>query len=349
MRNSQLHPLLELTRGEIVESIHFGSIAVVDAHGSLIAWYGDPETVTFLRSTAKPFQAIPLIEYGGQAAYHLTPTEIALICASHSGTKEHMLVIRELQRKTGVAEFDLLCGVHSPYHEPTFETMRQLGEQPTPNHNNCSGKHTGMLALARLQNWPTVDYLNPSHPVQQVIVQTFAEMCNLPAEQVQIGIDGCSAPNFAVPLRHAALAIARLCDPIGLPASRAAACQIITTAVTKFPFMVAGPGRFDTCFMEQTHGRILSKGGAEGYQGLGVFPSVLSPGSPALGIAFKILDGDAKDRARPAVALEVLRQLDVLSTDELTALSGFGPTRTLYNLRHLAIGQSRPCFQLKKG
>ncbi|HLE51661.1 MAG TPA: asparaginase [Anaerolineales bacterium] len=349
MRNSQLHPLLELTRGEIVESIHYGSIAVMDTHGTLIAWYGDPETVTFLRSTAKPFQAIPLIEYGGQAAYRLTSADIALICASHSGTEEHTLVVRKLQGKIGVAESDLLCGVHPPYHEPTFETMRQRGEQPTPNHNNCSGKHTGMLALARLRNWPTVDYLNPSHPIQQAIVQTFAEMCNLPIEQVHIGIDGCSAPNFAVPLRHAALAFARLCDPSSLPANRAAACQTITTAMTKFPYLVAGPGRFDTCFMEQTNGRILSKGGAEGYQGLGVLPGVLSPGSPAVGIAFKILDGDAKDRARPAVALEVLRQLGILSPDELTALSAFGPTLTSYNHRHIAIGQSRPCFQLEKG
>ena len=348
MKSQQFDPLLELTRGELVESIHFGSIAVVDANSSLIAWYGNPETVTFLRSSAKPFQAIPLIEQGGQAAYSLTPAEIALICASHTGTEDHLELVRQLQTKTGVAEYDLLCGIHAPSHEPTLEAMRQRGEQPTPNRNNCSGKHTGMLALAHLNNWPSEDYINILHPVQQAIIQTFAEMCELPCAQIKIGIDGCSAPNFAIPLRNAALAFARLCDPSSLPTNRAAACRTITSAMTQSPYMVAGPGRFDTCVMEQTHGRILSKGGAEGYQGLGIFPGSLSPGSPALGIAFKISDGDLTGRARSSVALEILRQLGALSFDELEALSAFGPTLTLYNRRHLAIGQSQPCFQLKK-
>ncbi len=146
----------------------------------------------------------------------------------------------------------------------------------------------------------------------------------------------------------AAFAFARLCDPKNMPTNRAAACQTITAAMTQFPYVVAGPGRFDTCLMERTKGLILSKGGAEGYQGLGIFPNVLSPGSPALGIAFKIQDGDPTGRARPAVALNILWQLGALSFDDLEALSAFGPTLTLYNRRQLAIGESRPCFQLNK-
>jgi L-asparaginase II len=345
-------PLFELTRGETIESIHFGAIAIVDVDGRLIASHGDPNVVTFLRSSAKPFQALPFIEKGGAAAFELTAAEIALICASHSGTDEHVATVRSIQAKSGVNEADLMCGVHPPLDEATAEALRQKGQEPSPNRHNCSGKHTGMLAYARMQGWPTADYIDPAHPVQESILQTFAEMCatyasvRLSPDQVALGVDGCSAPNFAVPLRNAALAYARLCDPRGLSSARAAACRTVTSAMTSHPEMVTGWGRFDTRLMEVAEGRIVAKGGAEGYQGLGLLPGSLGPGSPGVGIAIKVSDGDLKGRVRPAVSLEALRQIGALSAAQLETLAEFGPISPVYNWRKLTVGEARPRLDL---
>jgi L-asparaginase II len=348
-------PLFELTRGNTVESIHDGALAVVDVHGNLIASFGDPGTITFLRSTAKPFQALPFFEQDGPAVFNLTSPEKAIICASHSGTDEHVAVIRSIQKKAGIAESELLCGVHPPYHEPTAERIHDQKEPLTSNRHNCSGKHTGMLSYVRLkqrsgETLPAgLAYIDLAHPLQKEILSTFAEMCDLPVGQVQIGIDGCSAPNFAVPLRNAALAFARLCDPETgnvHPSARRAACHTITSAMLASPEMVGGPGRFDTALMQATHGKIVSKAGAEAYQGLGLMPGALGPGSPALGIAMKIGDGDDRMKVRTAVALELLRQLGALSPAELEALAGFGPTYNLYNWRKIPVGRAYPTFQL---
>lgn len=340
-------PLFELTRGRIVESQHFGAFAVVDAHGNLLAAHGDPHLVTYLRSTAKPFQALPFIERGGDAHFGLTPKEIALMCASHSGTDEHVETVRVMQSKIGVTVDDLMCGFHYPYHEPTADAMKVRGEQPTPYRHNCSGKHTGMLAHAKMRGLPTENYITFDHPIQQSILQAFAEMCSIDPGKVELGIDGCSAPNFAVPLYNAALGYARLCDPRGLPAERAAACWRITMAMTAYPDMVGGPERFDTLLMQVGRGRIVSKGGAEGYQGMGLLPGTLGPNSPGIGIAIKISDGDSSGRARHGVSLEILRLLGVLSDADLSKMADFGPHKTLRNFRKLEVGESRPNFALQ--
>ncbi|HEB66032.1 MAG TPA: asparaginase [Chloroflexi bacterium] len=337
-------PVFALTRGETVESVHFGAIAICDNRGNLLWHYGNPDTITFLRSTAKPFQALPFVEAGGVEHFGLTARETALICASHSGTDEHVAVAASIQRKAGVTEDDLLCGTHPPYHQETAERLKAAGEEPTPNRHNCSGKHSGMLAFARMIGAPTADYVNPSHPVQQRILHTFAEMCGLAPSQVALGTDGCSAPNFAVPLRSAALAYARLCDPSALPPARAAACRKITAAMTAYPEMVGGPGRFDTALMRLGGGKIVSKAGAEGYQGIGLLPGALGSGSPALGIVFKISDGDARKKARSAVAVEILRQLGALDETQLQALASFGPRFPIHNWRKLQVGEGYPVF-----
>jgi len=346
MSSTEQLPLYELTRGEFVESIHFGSIAISDNQGRLVAWYGDPHTITFLRSSAKPFQALPFIEENGQGFFNLLPNEIALICASHSGTDQHVACVQNIQKKTGVNEDELMCGIHPVYDASTAETMRKRGDELTPNRHNCSGKHTGMLAFAHMRTWSTSDYLDPNHPVQKRILSTFSEMSGVPMHEVAIGIDGCSAPNFAIPLHNTALAYARLCDPQELSEARAKACRIITTSMTHHAFMVDGPGRFDTRLMEVSDGRIVSKSGAEGYQAIGIFPNVLEPGSPALGIAFKVSDGDVRNRACPAVSLEILRQLNALSSAEEEELAEFGPSLPLKNWRGIEIGGTRPAFEL---
>ncbi len=351
-------PIFEVTRGRIVESIHFGAAAVVDSGGRLLAWLGDPKTLTFLRSSAKPFQALPFIEGGGDQTFHLTSKEVAIICGSHDGTDEHVEVIKGIQAKAGVAESDLLCGSHPLSHVPTVEALRARGEVPTPNRHNCSGKHTGMLAAARMRGLPIADYVNPDHPVQKTILETLAEMCSVPVEQVEVGIDGCSVPNYAVPLYNAALGFARLCDPRGLQAERATACRRITQSMMANPLMVAGASRFDTRLMETCPGRIVAKGGAEGYMILGVMGGALGAEAPGIGIAFKVADGDLPirrangetyNRVRPAVALEIMRQMGYIGEKELEALAAdFGPLKPVTNWRKLVVGESRPAFTLQR-
>ena len=353
----EFQPVFELTRGSIVESTHFGAAAVVDSSGRLLAWFGDPKLVTFMRSSAKPLQALSFIEHGGDQAFHLTSREVAILCASHDGTDEHVEVVKGIQAKVGVQETDLLCGTHLLSDVETVEAMRTRAEKVTPLRHNCSGKHTGMLAYARMRGLPIADYINPEHPVQKDILRTFSQMVGMEPEKVQVGTDGCSAPNFAVPLSNAALGFARLCDPRSLSQERAAACRRITSAMMANPVMVAGKGRFDTRVMEVCAKRILVKGGAEGYMAMGIMAGALGAESPGIGIVFKVSDGDLSvrdadgsfhNRVRPAVGLEILKQLGYASEKELEKLAGFGPVKPVTNARKLVVGESRPVFSLKR-
>jgi len=185
MTETPYTPIFELTRGSTVESIHYGAVAVADASGRLVAWHGDPQVYTFLRSSAKPFQALPFIEREGHVRYQLTQKEVALICASHSGTDDHAATVSSIQAKTGVSEDELLCGVHPLSHLPTIDAMLSRGEKLTSNRHNCSGKHTGMLAFLRLkvemgeleaEKAKSVPYTDPGHPIQADILKAFAEM-----------------------------------------------------------------------------------------------------------------------------------------------------------------------------
>lgn len=203
-----------------------------------------------------------------------------------------------------------------------------------------------MLALAQLRDVPMTDYINPGHPIQKEIKLTFCEMCGIDPEAVSMGTDGCSAPNFAIPLKNTALGFARLCDPHDLPAKRSEACKTITDAMTSYPDMVAGPGRFDTHLMEAAEGKVVAKVGAEGYFCIGIMPGAISKDSPGIGIAIKIGDGDLKMRARPAAILEILRQLGVLNQSQLEKLSSFGPSYILQNWRKLTVGELRPVIEI---
>lgn len=364
MTTTPYAPVFELSRGGVTESIHFGSVAVVDSHGSLLAYYGSPDCVTFLRSSAKPIQAISFLERSGMQKYGLSPKEIALICASHTGTDEHYEVVSGLQAKVGIREEHLLCGTHPIGDPATVKAMRERGEQPTPNRHNCSGKHTGMLAFTHLLGLPLTAeaggpaYIEKEHPVQREILRTFAEMCGLPEGDVHLGIDGCSVPVYAVPMFKAGYGFARLCDPWELPDRRQDACRTITSSMAAHPRMVAGPNSFDTCLMEKTGGKLISKGGAEGYQAIGLLPGALGKDSPGIGIVIKISDGDIAGRHRPdglpaaytrsAVALEVLRQLGALSSSEIEALEMFGPSFPIHNWRKIEVGKGAPCFTLQK-
>jgi L-asparaginase II len=311
--------------------------------------------VAFLRSSAKPFQALPFVERGGVEYFNFTPRELALSCASHEGSDMHVQAVTALQNKIGIEEANLQCGIHLPGDVDELKKLIVHNKGPRTNHNNCSGKHTAMLAHAKMRELPLENYLDINHPVQQDILATFAEMCALDVNQVELGTDGCSAPNFAVPLYNAAFAFARLCDPRELPETRASACRKITSAMTSCPEMVSGFGEFDEELMKAGDGKIVCKRGAEGYQIVGLLAGVLGSDSPGLGIAVKVLDGDASrmgsglesvNRVRPAVVLQILRQLGALSSKQEQALAGFGPEKSITNHRGIVTGTSRPVFNL---
>lgn len=340
-------PLLEVLRGGRVESIHHGAVAVADPAGHLRAWAGDGEAVTYLRSSAKPFQALPLIEEGAAEALGLSTDQLAVVCASHTGTPRHIDVVQSIQRAAGIDESELQCGSHFPFDAAEAKRLREAGEAPGPNHNNCSGKHTGMLALARHLGTPTADYLDPEHPVQRRIRAALAEMSGLGQDEIGMGVDGCSAPNYAMPLRAAATAFARLADPARLPGVRRQACRQIFEAMAGRPSLVAGPGAFDTRLIEAGEGRWIAKGGAEGFHAVGMRPGALGPGSPALGVAIKIADGDAARRALTPVVLAVLAALGVTWPEDSPLLREFGP-RAIRNLREREVGETRPVVRLRQ-
>ena len=346
-------PILELTRGRVVESTHFGSIVVVDSNGKLLHSYGDPDTVAFLRSSAKPFQALPFVERGGVEHFNFTQSELAISCASHETAQVHLDTVNAMQAKIGIQEGDLQCGAHLPGDSAMLKMVIQQNITPTPNFNNCSGKHTAMLAHAKMRGLPLENYLDPGHPIQQDILAAFSEMCGIEKEKVELGVDGCSAPNFAVPLINAALGMARLCDPRALTETRATACRKITTAMTTHPEMVSNYGEFDCELMTAGAGKIITKRGAEGFQLIGLMPGVY--GANGIGIAFKVTDGDASRmnedlessaRVRPAITLEILRQLKALNESQLKSLEKFGPVKQLVNHRGIVTGESHPVFSL---
>jgi L-asparaginase II len=352
-----VQPLFEVTRGQIVESVHYGSIAIVDSNGKLIASYGDPQTVAFLRSSAKPFQALPFVERGGTEYFKFTPRELALSCASHEGSDMHVQAVSQLQSKIGIEENNLQCGTHLPGDVDELKSLIVHDRQPRTNHNNCSGKHTAMLAHAKMRGLPLENYLDINHPIQQDIFATFSDMCQIAVDQIQLGTDGCSAPNFAVPLYNAALGFARMCDPHSRSETRASACRKVTSAMTAYPEMVSGYGEFDQQLMKAGEGKVVCKRGAEGYQIIGLLPNVLSADSPGVGIAIKVSDGDAArmgsglestNRVRPAVTLEILRQLGVLSSKMEQALAAFGPQKSITNHRGIVTGISHPTFKLEQ-
>lgn len=303
---------VRILRDPLVESVHEVAVAVVDRSGQVLYATGPVDRKAFWRSSAKPVQAMALVRLGGMERFGFSETDLALICASHSGTPEHVERVARMLTELGLSPDDLLCGAHPPLHEPSAREIWARGEMPTPLHSNCSGKHTGMLALAKLLGAPIEDYVRPSHPVQQTILSEVGAFTGLHASEIVRGVDGCSAPVFGLPITAMAEAYAHLASPESLEPSRAPAARQIVRAMTHHPDMVGGPGRFDTELMTILNRRVLSKSGAEGVVCLAV-------PERGLGIALKVLDGAG--RAGPPAALAVLKSLDLLTEEEGSQLS----------------------------
>jgi len=310
--------LANVIRGATVESIHRGHFIVMDGGGKMITTVGDPATVTFFRSSCKPFQAMPLVTSGAADAFGFDESEIALACASHSGEPAHVATAQSMLDKTGLKEADLLCGTHLPFSDAEAKRMLRSGMEPTQLHNNCSGKHAGMLAVAKHVGADTGTYCDPRNPVQQMILEATSLFTEIPKNKIQIGIDGCAAPNFALPLSSMAKSFVNLIRPESFSDNVRAACSRIVNAMIKFPELIGGTERLDTMLMQAVPGKLISKVGADGVWLCAAAPSEKWP--EGLAIALKIEDGDDK-LARPVVAVEILRKLGILSNADLPDVS----------------------------
>ncbi len=345
-----MRALANVYRGAQIESFHTGSIAVVDSTGRLLACAGDPATRTCLRSAAKPFQAIPLIEYGGAEEFDLTGEEIALTCASHGGEPIHVSTAAAMLRKGEFDESDLLCGAHVPYDEKAAAELRASGEPPSPLHNNCSGKHAGMLLATRVMDVPSSRYIDADHPVQALMRTTIADFAGVTTDEIPLAIDGCGVPAFFLSLYRAAFAYARLMA--GVLDRYSESGSRVVEAMTSFPHYVAGSWSITTPLMAAFDGALLAKEGAEGFYAMALSPAIREeltdrlrlPDDCAIGVAIKINDGSMERGRNPVI----LRTLDLLGIDVAAR-----PTLSRYRewpLRNVAgklVGEVRAEFELE--
>ena len=325
-------PLVRVERGGVDEAVHLGEVVVVNRAGEVRAAAGSIERLTYFRSCAKPFQALAGLRAGLIGAFSLEAEHVAIMAASHNGEPRHLEVARDLLQRANVPEGALKCGAHWPYYEPAAAVVRRKMDEPVAIFNNCSGKHAGMLAAACATDQPLDTYLDPAHPVQGHIREAIEEFTGTPAMAIRYGVDGCSAPNAAVPLADMARAFARL---VTTDDSNA---QLVVEAMTAHPFLVGGTDRFDTRLMEVTHGRLLAKGGAAGAQ-------CLANRDTGEGLAIKLESGDGTWTAVAAMA--ALQQLGWLRPAAIEALHSFAHP-TLRNYRKLTVGRVEPVLQLSR-
>jgi L-asparaginase II len=318
-----------------VESEHRGDVAIVDENERVVGGCGDPSRPVFLRSAAKPFQALPLLEAGGVERFGLTEADVALICASHGGESRHVRAAARLLRLGGFRPKDLVCGAHPPLHEPSARSLLRRGLRPNRLHNNCSGKHAGLLLACRLFGFPAAGYWEPAHPLQLEIRRRLSALASWPESEIDSAIDGCGLAVFRMPLASLALAYARLLTRhlAGESASQARARATVIRAMQDRPGMVAPTGSFTTEFLRIGGRRWIGKEGAEGVYAVGLRSSAAE--GRAVGIALKIEDGSA--RARPSVTLAVLREMGWLPARARRALAEFA-TPPVRNAAGLTVG-----------
>lgn len=319
-----------VTRGDAIESVHYGSVAVVDRSGRLLYAAGDPQFLTMTRSALKPFQAMPFVAAGGIDRFRFSPPQVALLCASHSGEPRHVEAVAAMLAASGSNPGELQCGTHPPGY---FEVRGEVPPPPpySPLAHNCSGKHSGMLAHCVACGLPRDSYLAFDHPLQRAIRRSVAHFTGVPEAGLVAGVDGCSAPNYAVPLSGLALAYARLAGERA-DAEFGDAPRILADAMTAHPEMVSGEGRNDLAYMRAGRGDWVSKIGAEGVQAIGIR-------STGVGIAIKVVDG-ARRALHPAT-VAVLDQLGLLDADQRAELGSWREP-VIRNYRGTATGRVTP-------
>ena len=315
-----------------MESSHRVHAAVVDADGTMVARVGDPDRVTFFRSSAKPFQAMPLVEDGVVDRFGVTAAELAICCASHNAEEGHVQHVHSILERGGIDPVALECGPHAPYHADAALALARSGVDPGRIHNNCSGKHAGMLLLATHHGWTLSGYVAPEHPVQQRMLEEVSRWTGLPRASIRTGIDGCGVVCFAVPVSAMASAYARLARA----ASKGEPARRIVDAMVSHPFEVAGTGRLCTQLMRAAQPNVLAKLGAEGVYGAAWL-------ARDWGVAIKVEDGGR--RALEVALVEILHALGALSEDALDQLEAF--TRPpVHNTRGEVVGAIEPAFEV---
>ena len=332
MMPADLPLMIEVTRGATVESRHHGAAVAVDASGKVIWSLGDPGLVMFPRSAIKPIQAaLVMAESGAMEAFGVSQKELALSCASHNGETMHTEPVRAWLARMGLSPADLECGSQDPGTADALHALYREGGHAGPEHNNCSGKHTGFLTVCRHMGVAPGGYLDPEHPAQAAVCATMAQMCGLDLTAVDLGTDGCGVPTIAMPIAALATGMARLADPAKLADRRADACRAITAAMAAHPLMVAGTGRACSALLAAGKGRFVVKGGAEGVYAA-AWPE------KGLGIALKITDGAG--RAAEVAMTHILRRLGALDDEAWQALAATA-NPTLRNWKGTQVGEIR--------
>lgn len=331
-------PLIELTRGGTLECQHLGSVAVVNTEGRLLAHVGDPHWLTFSRSTLKALQALPFVEAGGPAQFGFTTRQVAMMCASHNGEDMHVAETQGMLDKAGLNYKALRCGCHVPGIFTYLEQSPPPGLVFDERHNNCSGKHAGFLAYCVQHGLGLDDYIAPEHPLQQAIRRDVARAVGMDANDFKMGIDGCSAPNYALPLASLARGYARLASG-ARDAEFGASFSALGEAMTAHPELVSGNGRNDLAYMRAGRGDWVTKIGADGVQ-------VVGSRSRGEAVALKIMD--ANKVALHAATVEVLDQLGWLDDAQRVELAPWRATE-IVNARGVVVGERRPAFRLVAG
>ena len=332
----QLVPLIELSRGGTLENQHFGAIAVVNTQGAVLAHAGDPYWLSFSRSTLKALQALPFMQAGGAQHFGFSSEQVAMLCASHNGEDMHVAQAQTMLERAGLNYKALKCGCHVP------GIFTQLERQPPPDfviderHNNCSGKHAGFLAYCVQHGLSRDDYIDPQHPLQQAIRRDVARAVGLTPEAFKMGIDGCSAPNYAMPLAHLARGYARLASG-ARDSEFGESFAALSEAMTTHPELVSGTGRNDLALMQAGRGDWVSKIGADGVQVVG---------SKSRGEAFAMKIIDANKPALFAATVEVLEQLGWMDDEQRLALQPWR-AQDIKNARGLLVGQRQAVFRLQ--
>ena len=330
--------LVEMIRSEFVESVHQGNIVVAASNGNVIYELGDSGRVTYFHSSAKPIQGIAMLETGLVEKFGLDLKEIALMISSHSGEKEHIEVLKSLMDKIGVGEEVLECGIADPVNKDVLKELFSAGLSVTRLHCNCSGKHLGFIAASKVMGYPLEEYHRADHPIQKSVGKVLAEFSGAKPDLITNGIDGCSVPVYAIPLKNMAISYANLCNPGFMGGKYSKSQNYVTSAMTMYPEMVAGKGRIDTELMKRCGSRVIGKIGAEGVYCAGIL-------GKGIGAAIKIEDGS--NRAVGPAIMELLLQLKVITHDEAESMKEFWNPPVLNNKGEVT-GEIKPVFKLKQ-